>query len=220
MFIPISLFAETVTIKGQELYKTATVGNENSKNIIRNFLKSLASAYTLTVPTPIIESNNDGTVNIIINASFNLIYSKRKYKNSRYGSYMTGLKGVNFTEFWTTGIAIDIDDERSIRVSCNERKSEKIMNFMMQEMHSRPLMLDITLGQHNVKKLLSDAPRGTCMCSEDSSYAFRIRTTGDAKLIIRKVPLEDLKLISQMKAEIAYIDRKAFPRNDNESIFF
>ncbi len=169
----------TLLLSGEGLYAAALTDRQKKderKAKVKKYLREIASAYKLSATTPEVNDNGDGTANV-------------KF------TIKADAKGLNIKEFSSTGLDIYICMGFCIR--CSDKEYKYIESFMASELEK--LFLFIKLGGWETKEYLSTCPR----CNTSYEGSIRIYNPFKKEYTI-KLPLSELKSLSQLKVKIFY----------------
>ena len=196
----------TLLLSGEGLYSAALLNRqkkEEDKEKVKKFLKEIASVYNLSATTPEISDNGDGTADVTFMVKAELEVESAQTFEQPYNYIITKIKGVNLTNFLSTGLKLHphiSPNGRSFFVSCGDfskrinspnSKCDELEKFMADE--ENKCFLIVKLGEFEERENLLWQIDGL----REFVYSFK-------KEYNIKVPLSKLKSLSQLKLKVLY----------------
>jgi hypothetical protein len=188
----------TMILSGRNLYTAALLDRqrkERADTIVRRFLKALPAAYSLSVSPPEVEDNGRGKATVVLKVSYQLPIVTSNYLSNN----ISGISGLDLNELRSTGLAVrrgaGYSRGTGITIYCDENTCEGALGLLLRELKAKPLVLYVTLGPYRMKREISD-------CTDRYDRPF-LQSNATEKFTI-KIPLNELKSLSGLKAKVIY----------------
>ena len=206
----------TLLLNGKELYSAALLDRQRkdeAKNNVKNIIKKIASSYRLSASDIEVDENGDGTVTVTFEVAAHIPFELAAKPLSQYNSYhRVNFDDVKSSDIESTGLYFYSQeagpegiykrlssDYGVIKISASSNKYYEAKKFMESELQT--LFLHVAMrfsGFYTNKYLIREE-----LYSKDLIGRWSLKP--DFKKTCRvKMPLSELKSLSQLKLKIVY----------------